>query len=137
MKTIQVFDPALCCSSGVCGAEVDQALVSFAADVDWLEAQGARVERINLAQRPQAFADHAGIRQLLETRGAKGLPAIAVNGEIMHSGCYPTREQLAGWAGIAPVSFTATPVGAAAAGSAPGRGGCCSPTPGKDASKCC
>jgi hypothetical protein len=25
MKTIQVFDAALCCSTGVCGVEVDQA----------------------------------------------------------------------------------------------------------------
>ena len=29
---IQIFDPALCCASGVCGTDVDQALVSFAAD---------------------------------------------------------------------------------------------------------
>jgi len=35
MKAFQVFDPALCCSTGVCGVNVDQALVSFAADVDW------------------------------------------------------------------------------------------------------
>ncbi len=27
MKTLSVYDPALCCSSGVCGTEVDQALV--------------------------------------------------------------------------------------------------------------
>jgi len=35
MKIIQVFDPALCCSTGVCGVDVDQQLVSFAADADW------------------------------------------------------------------------------------------------------
>ena len=50
MKTIQIFDPALCCSSGVCGADVDQALVSAAADIDWARQQGARIERFNLAQ---------------------------------------------------------------------------------------
>jgi hypothetical protein len=33
MKTLSVYDPALCCSSGVCGTEVDQTLVSFSADV--------------------------------------------------------------------------------------------------------
>ena len=31
MTTIQVFDPALCCSTGVCGVDVDQYLVGFAA----------------------------------------------------------------------------------------------------------
>ncbi|MEI6758670.1 MAG: arsenic metallochaperone ArsD family protein, partial [Chlorobium sp.] len=30
MKKIQVFDPALCCTTGVCGVDVDQALVTFA-----------------------------------------------------------------------------------------------------------
>ena len=39
MKTIQIFDPALCCSTGVCGVEADQALISFAADVDWVETE--------------------------------------------------------------------------------------------------
>ena len=45
MKSIQVFDPALCCSSGVCGVEVDQALVTFAADIDWARQAGAQIER--------------------------------------------------------------------------------------------
>ncbi len=44
MKTLQVFDPALCCSTGVCGVEVDQALVGFAADVDWAK-QTRRTDR--------------------------------------------------------------------------------------------
>ena len=26
MKTVTVYDPALCCSTGVCGVEVDPAL---------------------------------------------------------------------------------------------------------------
>jgi AhpD family alkylhydroperoxidase len=99
--TIQVFDPALCCSTGVCGVEVDQRLVDFGADVDWLKKQGASVERFNLAQQPMAFADHAAIRQLLETQGETALPAIVVNGSIKQSGGYPSRDQLAAWAGIA------------------------------------
>jgi len=51
MTTIQIFDPALCCSTGVCGVEADQALISFAADVDWAKQNGAHVERFNLAQQ--------------------------------------------------------------------------------------
>jgi hypothetical protein len=30
-------EPTMCCSSGVCGADVDQALVIFSADVAWGE----------------------------------------------------------------------------------------------------
>jgi len=51
MKNVQILDPAMCCSSGVCGTEVDQALVEFAVDVDWLRKQGVTVERFNLAQQ--------------------------------------------------------------------------------------
>lgn len=41
MKTIQIFDPALCCSSGVCGPETDPALVAFAADFEWARTQAS------------------------------------------------------------------------------------------------
>ncbi|HBU8666409.1 TPA: arsenic metallochaperone ArsD family protein, partial [Klebsiella oxytoca] len=33
MKTLTVFDPAMCCSTGVRGSDVDQVLVDFSADV--------------------------------------------------------------------------------------------------------
>ena len=55
-KTIEVFEPAMCCSTGVCGVDVDQALVSFSADVNWAKQNGAHIERFNLAQQPVAFA---------------------------------------------------------------------------------
>jgi len=104
MSTIQVFDPALCCSSGVCGVDIDQALVTFAADIDWLKSQGVKVERANLAQQPQAFADHAQVRQLLQSQGDKALPTIIVDGQLKSSGRYPSRDELARWANLAPAS---------------------------------
>ena len=57
MSAIQIFDPALCCSSGVCGTQVEQALVTFAADLAWAKEQGVAIERFNLAQQPMQFAD--------------------------------------------------------------------------------
>lgn len=42
MTKIQVYDPALCCSTGICGVDVDQEKVTFAADVDWLKSQGIK-----------------------------------------------------------------------------------------------
>ncbi len=105
MKAIQIFDPALCCSTGVCGVDVDQALVEFAADVDWLKKQGVTVERFNLAQQPQAFANHATIRDLLHAQGEAALPAIVADGEVKHRGLpYPSRSQLAQWAGVTPAT---------------------------------
>ena len=98
MTAVRVFDPAMCCSSGVCGLSVDPQLARFAADLDWLKGQGVSVERFNLAQQPAAFAEDRAVRAALETKGDAGLPVVKVNGEIKSFGLYPTREQLAEWA---------------------------------------
>lgn len=102
MKTIQIFDPALCCASGVCGTDVDQALVTAAADLDWAKQQGVRLERFNLAQQPQAFADNAVVKAFLERSGQDALPLVLVDGEIALAGRYPSRDELTRWADIKP-----------------------------------
>ena len=45
MASVEVFDPAMCCSTGVCGPSVDPALARFAADLEWLAGQGVAVAR--------------------------------------------------------------------------------------------
>ncbi len=103
MTSIQVFDPALCCSTGVCGVDVDQQLVGFSADVDWAKQNGAEIERFNLAQQPMAFAENLVVKGFLERSGAEALPLILVDGEIALAGRYPNRDELARWAGITQV----------------------------------
>jgi hypothetical protein len=104
MKTIQVFDPAMCCSTGVCGADVDQALVSFSADAGWAKLNGAQIERFNLAQQPMAFADNAVVKGFLERSGHEALPLVLVDGEVALAGRYPNRTELARWAGVSQTS---------------------------------
>ncbi len=101
MKTIQVFDPALCCSTGVCGVDVDQTLVAFSADVDWAKQNGAKIERFNLAQQPMAFAGNATVKGFLERSGQEALPLILVDGEVALAGRYPNRAELSRWTGVA------------------------------------
>ncbi|MEO8682603.1 MAG: arsenite efflux transporter metallochaperone ArsD [Vicinamibacterales bacterium] len=125
MTAVRVFDPAMCCSSGVCGPSVDPALARFAADLDWLKAQGVSVERFNLAQQPGAFAEDQAARSVLETTGDAGLPLVKVNGDVKSSGVYPSREELAAWAGVgapAPKRIAAIPIVVKAE-----TGGCCTP----------
>lgn len=100
MPNIQIFDPALCCSTGVCGAEVDQNLVNFAADVDWARKNGAQVERFNLAQQPLAFAHNVTVKGFLQRSGQEALPLVLVDGEVALAGRYPSRSELTRWAGI-------------------------------------
>lgn len=100
MTTIQIFDPALCCSTGVCGLDVDQELVGFSADVDWAQQNGADIQRFNLAQQPMAFAENPVVKSFLERSSAEALPLILVDGDVALAGRYPTRPELARWASI-------------------------------------
>ncbi|MGC9260248.1 MAG: arsenite efflux transporter metallochaperone ArsD [Phycisphaerae bacterium] len=95
-----VFDPAMCCSTGVCGPNVDSKLVHFAADLDWLKSQGVDVQRYNLAHQPMEFARQTVISDLLTKTGTQALPAIVVNGVLVSQGRYPDRGELAAMAGL-------------------------------------
>lgn len=101
MAMVQVFDPAMCCSTGVCGPSVDPKLVRFAADLDWLKSKGVSVERFNLAQQPAAFASNAQVKAALEASVEDALPLVMVDGKVQSTGRYPSRAELADWAGIA------------------------------------
>lgn len=100
MNKVEVFDPPLCCSTGVCGPNVDPKLVRFAADLHWLANQRVAVERYNLAQQPQAFAAREIVRTALKQYGNDCLPLILLNGAIVSKGAYPTRDELARLTGV-------------------------------------
>ena len=117
--TIQVFDPAMCCSTGVCGPSIDPALVRFAADLEWLGEQGVSVERFNLSQQPQAFVAQPLVTKAIELQGESALPTVIAGGAIKSTGVYPSRAQLAVWAGI---DAAEAPVDAPKSGCC---GGCC------------
>jgi AhpD family alkylhydroperoxidase len=100
MKKIQVFDPPMCCSTGICGPSVDEKLVRFAADLDWLKSQGVIVERYNLSQQPAEFVKNSTVKTMLEKEGNDCLPIIFADCSVVHKGSYPLRETLAGIAGL-------------------------------------
>jgi hypothetical protein len=97
---IQVFDPPMCCQTGICGPSVNPELVRFAADLDWLKHQGLEVERYNLSQQPEAFVKNPVVKEALATEGNSCLPLTLADGRIVCKGCYPSREALAGFAGL-------------------------------------
>jgi hypothetical protein len=120
---VQVFDKPMCCSTGICGPQVDQTLVRFAGDLDWLRRQGVNVERFNLSQQPREFAAQPDVRAVLQTKGVNALPIIRVDGRIVFQGTYPSRELLALWAHVERALEIPLPV-ASASCCQPGSG-CC------------
>jgi hypothetical protein len=91
---IRVFEPALCCNTGVCGPDVDQALVTFTADLDHLRGLGVDIQRHNLANDPAAFTAEPAVRDFLRVAGSAGLPLTLVDGITVATGAYPTRDRL-------------------------------------------
>ncbi|MCS7469215.1 arsenite efflux transporter metallochaperone ArsD [Stieleria sp. ICT_E10.1] len=120
MSTVQIYDRAMCCSTGVCGPQVDPALPKFAADLDWLKAQGHDIQRFNLAQDATAFANNPAVQEMLGREGVDCLPLIYVDGRIVSRSDYPSRENLALWTGTSLAPARTLPVA--------GSGGCCGDT---------
>ena len=132
MGKIEVFEPALCCATGVCGEDVDQALVTFSADMDFIRGRGGDIARYNLASEPQAFAGNEAVKAFLHVSGSAGLPLVLVDGVTAMTGRYPDRTQLATWSGLdAATSAAGSELGLTAATAS--EGGCC----GGAASSCC
>jgi arsenite-transporting ATPase len=113
MPEIHVYEPALCCTSGVCGPELDQALVAFTADVAHVNESGGQVARHNLASDPHAFVDAESVRAFMYVAGSDGLPLTPVDGVTVLTGRYPDRAQLRQFAGLVdplPENAAATPL---------------------------
>ncbi len=100
IRNLEVFDPPMCCSTSVCGPNVDPRLVQFASDFLWVAGQGVHVERYNLSQQPQAFAANETVKAALVKYGSACLPLILLNGAIVSKGRYPGREELAKLVGL-------------------------------------
>lgn len=97
MKLIQVYDPPMCCSTGVCGPTVDPILPQFAGFLYQLQSRGVTVERYNLAQQPLAFVQNRAVKAFLEKEGAEKLPLIFIDGEVALHGAYPDHDKRVEW----------------------------------------
>ncbi len=126
MTTLTVYDPAMCCATGICGADVDQRLVDFAADLDWLKSEGITVTRINISNEPMEFVNNPKVKSVLDSDGVDGLPVILVDGETQSQSRFPDRAEMAGWVGVA---YSDAP--------AKSSGGCCGGSSETDTSSGC
>lgn len=99
MRKLDIYDPALCCSTGVCGPAPEARLAAFASAVSALKNR-VQVNRYNLAQEPGAFAGEPVVNQVLKEEGPDALPVILIDGKLVLKGIYPTSDQLAQLLGL-------------------------------------
>ena len=124
MSRVQIFDRAMCCSTGVCGPQVDPVLPRFAADLDWLKSQGHSVTRFNLSQDTAEFAKNELVKQMLADEGVECLPLVIVDDRVVSRSEYPSRENLAMWTGTALQPKASLPM-TDSGGCCGGDTGCC------------
>lgn len=95
MSRLEVFDPPMCCATGICGSSVDPTLVTFASDLEWLKQQGVEVIRHGLSLEPAEFVKNENVKTILGKEGNGCLPIIIFNNKLVSKSCYPSREKLA------------------------------------------
>lgn len=100
LMKVEIFDPAMCCSTGVCGPSVDPELTRVASAVYSLKKKGFEIERYNLANEPGVFAENNEITQILTEKGPNALPVTLADNAIKKIGEYPTNDELSEWFGV-------------------------------------
>ena len=100
MNKIEIFEPAMCCSTGLCGVNVDKELLRIATTIDTLKKKGAVIERYNLSNAPKIFVTNKVVNEQINKLGTKVLPIILLNGEIVKTSSYPTNEEFEKWLNI-------------------------------------
>ena len=109
MKKVEIFDPAMCCSTGVCGPVVDPNLTRIASAVYSLENKGFKITRYNLTNDPSAFVENGVVNQVLVEKGPEALPLVLVDNEVIKVAEYPTNEELAEWFGTTTAELQEKP----------------------------
>ena len=94
MKKMQIFEPALCCDTGVCGASVDPELLRITTVLNTLKQNGVIIDRFNLNSAPMEFVTNQTVNVYVNQKGADALPCVTVDGEIVIEGRYPTNAEI-------------------------------------------
>ena len=102
MKTMKIFEPAMCCPTGLCGVGVDPELLRVSTVLNTLKENGINVQRYNLTGAPMEFVNHTAVAEFLKKFGPEKLPVIMVDDFIVITGRYPSNEEFTSWLELSP-----------------------------------
>ncbi len=100
MKKMIIFEPAMCCPTGICGPSVDKELLRISSVINNLKKNGQSVERYNLTNNPLMFVQNEEINKMLDKEGMEILPVTMVDGVVVKTKAYPTNEELCNLLGV-------------------------------------
>ena len=93
-KIVEIFDPPMCCPTGLCGPVLDQTLLDVSEMIFALQSKGIVVKRYQMASDPNAFLNNENVMQLIRERQISALPITSVNGTIIKSSSYPSLAEV-------------------------------------------
>ena len=93
MKKMQIFEPAMCCSTGLCGVGVDPELLRISTVLNAMEKNGVVIDRYNLSNSPNEFITNETVNAFIKDKGVDGLPVTVLDDEIVIMGRYPSNEE--------------------------------------------
>ena len=102
MKTMKIFEPAMCCPTGLCGVGVDPELLRISTVLNTLQQNSITVQRFNLTSAPMEFVNHTSVAEFLKKFGPEKLPVIMVDDFIVITGRYPSNEEFTSWLELPP-----------------------------------
>ena len=91
---LEIYDPPMCCSTGICGPSVDDNLVKLSEGLELLKKKGVEVNRYMITQQPLKFRENQEVFGLVKEKGKEVLPITTVNGRVIKTGVYPTLEEM-------------------------------------------
>lgn len=101
MKKLAIYEPALCCSTGVCGPSVDEDLLRITGVMKQVkEEDDVMMIRYNLAANPNSFVRNQNVIDIMQNEGQDSLPITVLDGEIVKTGAYPTNEEISEYLNI-------------------------------------
>jgi hypothetical protein len=130
MKKMFIYEPAMCCSTGLCGVSVDPELLRISTVISSLKKNGIEVVRFNLSNAPHEFVKNQMVNKMISAEGVEVLPITVLDGEIVKKGSYPTNDELIrllniprSYFGVESAKVKATP--SKGGGGCGYKGGCC------------
>lgn len=91
---VEIFDPPMCCPTGLCGPTLDQTLLDVSDMILALQAGGHQVERYQITSHRHKFVNNPDVMRLVHEKHMAALPITAVRGRIIKVGAYPTLAEV-------------------------------------------
>ena len=91
---VEIFDPPMCCPTGLCGPTLDQALLDVSEMILTLQRDNLRVERYQMTSHPNAFLANTEVMKLVREKQMEALPITVVRGKVVKFGAYPSLSEM-------------------------------------------